>query len=211
MSDKVWHTEVITAEVGNILRELGGKEYMKAFYLAGGTALGLHMGHRKSVDLDFFSEQTFSEDALLSKVQALPDFSLVAKDPRTLHCHVQAVKVSFIGYAYPVLSAFREFHGISIADPIDVVCMKISAISSRGTKRDFVDLYMMAKSEGLGTLLGHFQKKFAQANYNLVHVLKSLVYFDDAEKDPMPDMLAPLSWEEVKQFFLTLVPKITVT
>ena len=211
MPDKVWHTEVITAEAGNILRDLGGEDYMKPFYLAGGTALALHMGHRKSVDLDFFSVRTFNEDTLLSKVQALPDFSLVAKDSQTLHCHVQTVKVSFIGYAYPVLAPFTALSGISIADPIDIACMKISAIASRGTKRDFVDLYMMAQGEGLGTLLGHFQKKFAQANYNLVHVLKSLVYFGDAEKDPMPDMLMSLSWDEVKQFFLTQVPKITIT
>ena len=89
--------------------------------------------------------------------------------------------------------------------------MKISAIASRGTKRDFVDLYIMAISEGLDTLLGHFQKKFAQTNYNLVHVLKSLVYFADAEKDPMPDMLVPLSWDDVKQFFLTQVLRIRIT
>ena len=207
----MWHTEVITAEAGNILRELGGQDYMRPFYLAGGTALALHLGHRKSVDLDFFTEQLFDEDALLSKVQFLPDFSLVAKDPHTLHCHIQRVKVSFIAYAYPVLAPFMKLSGVSVADPIDIGCMKISAIASRGAKRDFIDLYMMARSEGLSTLLQHFQKKFAQANYNLVHVLKSLVYFADAEKDPMPDTLMPLSWNDVKRFFRNEVPRIKIT
>jgi hypothetical protein len=211
MPDKVWHMEVITAGAGDILRKLGSKNYMRPFYLAGGTALALDLGHGKSVDLDFFTGLTLDEEMLLSKVQLLPDFSLVAKDPQTLHCHIQNVKVSFIGYSYPILKPFSELSGVSVADPIDIACMKISAIVSRGTKRDFIDLYVLAKREGLGMLLGYFRSKFAQANYNLVHVLKSLVYFADAEKDPMPDMLVPLSWDEVKQFFMSEVPTLKVT
>lgn len=211
MPDRVWHTEVMTAEAVDLLRDLGARDYMRAFYLAGGTALALHLGHRKSVDLDFFSEQTVDEDMLLSKVQDFPEFSLVAKEPQTLHCHIHRVKVSFIGYPYPMLGPVSEFAGVSVADPTDIACMKVSAIASRGTKRDFIDLYELAKRESLGTLLGNFQRKFAQANFNLVHVLKSLVYFADAEKDPAPDMLTSFSWGQVKQYFLTNVPTIKVT
>jgi hypothetical protein len=79
--------------------------------------------------------------------------------------------------------------------------MKLSAIASRGTKRDFVDLYVLAQQYGLDQLLIWFQKKYVQTNYSMVHVLKSLAYFEEAEQDPMPDMLVPLSWDEVKQFF----------
>jgi hypothetical protein len=208
MRGKVWHTEVITSETEELLTTLGGNDYMQPFYLAGGTALALHLGHRRSADLDFFSPQSFNEDTLLSKVQFLPDFSLVGKDPQTLHSQVGGMKISFIGYAYPVLAPFSNLLGISVADPIDIACMKISAVASRGTRRDFVDLYTLAKTEGLRTLLERFERKFAQAHYNLVHVLKSLVYFTDAEKDPMPDMLVPLSWDDVKQFFTAEVPKI---
>jgi predicted nucleotidyltransferase component of viral defense system len=211
MSDKVWHTEVMTAEAADLLRDLGARDYMRAFYLAGGTALALHLGHRKSVDLDFFSEQTVNEDMLLSKVQEFPEFSLVAKEPQTLHCHIHRVKVSLIGYPYPMLASVTEFAGASVADPMDIACMKVSAIASRGTKRDFIDLYELAKRESLGALLGNFQRKFAQTNFNLVHVLKSLVYFADADKDPAPDMLTPFSWEQVKQYFLVSVPTIKIT
>jgi hypothetical protein len=79
--------------------------------------------------------------------------------------------------------------------------MKLSAISSRGTKRDFVDLYVLARQYGLDQLLIWFQKKFVQTNYSMVHVLKSMAYFEEAERDPMPDMLASLSWDDVKEFF----------
>ena len=211
MPDKVWHTEVISAEAANLLRDLATRDYMPAFYLAGGTALALRLGHRKSIDLDFFSEQTVDENMLLAKVQILPGFSLVAKEPQTLHCHIHRVKVSFIGHPYPMLAPASIFSGVSVADPIDIACMKLNAIASRGTKRDFIDLYEVVKREGLDALLADFQRKFAQANFNLVHVLKSLVYFADAEKDPSPDMLTPLSWEQVKEYFRTNVPAIRIT
>ena len=84
--------------------------------------------------------------------------------------------------------------------------MKISAIAGRGTRRDFVDLYMVARQEGLKALLDLFQRKFADANYNRVHVLKSLTYFDDADAEPMPNMLVPLAWQDVKDFFREQTP-----
>jgi hypothetical protein len=81
--------------------------------------------------------------------------------------------------------------------------MKLSAIASRGTKRDFVDLYAVAKLYGLAAALAWFKEKYAGVNHSLTHVLKSLTWFEDADKDPMPDMLVPLSWEDVKRFFET--------
>jgi hypothetical protein len=86
--------------------------------------------------------------------------------------------------------------------------MKISAIASRGTKRDFVDLYALTRHYGLEQLLGWFSRKYAQTNYSMLHVLKSLTYFEEAEQDPMPDMLMSLSWEEVKQLFRTEAPRL---
>jgi hypothetical protein len=211
MQENPWKMYVITRETGEVLAALGPQDYVQQFYLAGGTALALHLGHRKSVDLDFFTENPFDEDRLLNRLQVLPSFALVARDAQTLHCHVQGVKVSFIGYAYPLLAPLGKLAGVSVADPIDIACMKISAISSRGTRRDFVDLYALARKQGLETLLAAFERKFANTRFNLVHVLKSLVYFSDAEKDPMPDMVAQISWNEVTQFFLAKVPEIDIS
>lgn len=86
--------------------------------------------------------------------------------------------------------------------------MKIGAIAGRGSKRDFIDLYAASKAHGLDSLLKSFQQKSAKANYTLVHVLKSLTFFGDAEKDPPPDLLLPVSWEEVKKFFKDQAPRL---
>ena len=110
--------------------------------------------------------------------------------------------MSFLGYAYPVLFHLAQFLGVAVADPRDIACMKLSAIASRGMKRDFVDLYACARKFGLGDLFQFFEQKYAQTNYNRLYVLKSLTFFDDAQKDPMPQMLIPTDWGQVKQYFV---------
>ena len=84
--------------------------------------------------------------------------------------------------------------------------MKIAAIAGRGTRRDFVDLYSVAQSYGLSALLELFRDKFREANYSMIHVMKSLVWFEDAEKDPLPRLLHPLTWEEITAYFRGHVP-----
>lgn len=202
---KSWHSEVISPAVANMARDLANLPALSHFYLAGGTALALHLGHRRSIDLDFFSAQAFDEDALIATMQSLPLLSVLSKSPQTVYLHLSGTKLSFIGYNYPVLYPLEQFQGLAVAEVRDIACMKLSALASRGSRRDFVDLYVVARQYGLPYLLGLFQRKFAQANYNLLHVRKSLAYFVDAEKEPMPDMLVPLSWKEVKEFFLGAV------
>jgi predicted nucleotidyltransferase component of viral defense system len=206
---KTWHAEVMSPQVADTAERLVGLEALRNFYLAGGTALALHLGHRRSVDLDFFSADSFDEDALVATVQALPEFSVVAKSTQTLYLHVSSTKVSFIGYSYPLLFPLEPFRGLAVAEVRDIACMKLSALASRGSRRDFVDFYFVAQRYGLPQLLEFFQRKFAHANYSVIHVQKSLVYFADAEKEPMPDMLLPLSWEEVMAFFCREVRKLS--
>lgn len=203
-----WRPEAVTAATQATLDMLRDRALLKGAWLAGGTALALHLGHRLSVDLDFFVSELFDEEAMLQRIQEAPGFSLVAKAPHTLHAIVQGTKVSFLGYQYPLLFPLALFAGIPVADTRDIACMKISAIASRGTRRDFIDLYFAARQFGLTELLGLFQRKYVQTRYNGIHILKSLLYFDDAEKDPLPHMLVPLEWDDVKHFFRHETPGV---
>ena len=203
-----WHTEVVSVATESTLRALRDAQLLDRFYLAGGTGLALQFGHRLSLDLDFFGRDHFDEDALLQRVQVLHNFGLVAKAPYTLHATIRSTKVSFLGYDYPVLYPARHFKGVAVADPRDIACMKVSAIASRGTKRDFVDLYLCARQYGFGEVLRMFDAKYERTHFSRIHILKSLTYFDDAEKDPMPHMLVHLDWETVKQFFLLETPRM---
>ena len=207
--EHVWRRNVITPQVERTLEALRRAGILSPYYLAGGTGLALHLGHRRSQDLDFFSRDPVDPDALIQKIQTLGGFSVASKGAETLHATVQGIKVSFLGYAYPLLFPFDPFLEVNVADPRDIAGMKISAIAGRGTKRDFVDLYTVSRQYGVPQVLEWFKEKFAQANYSTIHILKSLTYFEEAEKDPMPDMLIPLSWEEVKQFFSSEVPRLS--
>jgi hypothetical protein len=208
-NEHVWHREAISPLVEDALRDLRELGILDRCYLAGGTGLALHLGHRRSQDLDFFSGEPVEPEILIQKMQTLAGFALVAKSTETVHATVQGTKISFLGYAYPLLFPLEMFLGVPVADPREIACMKLGAIAGRGTRRDFVDLYVVAKQYGLSQLLEWFRQKYAQANYSLVHVLKSLTYFEDAEKDPMPDMLEPFAWETVKRFFSSEVPRLS--
>jgi nucleotidyltransferase AbiEii toxin of type IV toxin-antitoxin system len=197
----VWHPETITAGTQRTLRALRDRSLIGDAYLAGGTGLALHFGHRLSVDLDFFIANLFDEDIFLARVQAMPDFSLVAKAPHTIHAVTEGTKVSFLGYPYPALFPLLRFLDVQVADARDIACMKMGAIASRGTKRDFIDLYVASERFGLRRIVEWFDRKYAQTRYNRLHILKSLTFFQDALKDPMPHMLTPVDWDDVVGFF----------
>jgi hypothetical protein len=210
-ASKPWHLEVISPEIAGIARRLSEVETLQHFYLAGGTALGLYFGHRRSVDLDFFNSERFTEDVLIAAIQSLPEVSVISKSSQTVYLRVSDTKVSFIWYGYPLLFPLQRFEGLAIADAQDIACMKISALAGRGSRRDFVDLYVAAREYGLQHLLDLFQRKFAQANYSSVHLRKALTYFEDAEQEPIPDILATVSWEKVKELFVREVPKLRIS
>ena len=204
----VWHREVIDPQVERTFDDLRTLGVLERCYLAGGTGLALHLGHRRSHDLDFFSRDAIDTEALTRRMKSLAGFALAAEAQGTLHVTIQGVKVSFLAYPYPVLFPFVAFQSVNVADPRDIACMKLSAIASRGTKRDFIDLYMTSKQYGVAQVLEWFRRKYADVNPSPTHLLKSLTWFEDAEKDPMPDLLGPLAWEAVKKFFRSEAPRL---
>lgn len=184
------------------LEILRNEEFLSSFYLAGGTACALHLGHRLSYDLDFFSTESFSENPIMARLKELGSLDIEDRSKDTLVGNFRGERVSFFVYPYPLLYELKNYKGVKIADLHDIACMKLDAISSRGVKRDFVDLYFIAHSGiGLDECLRLFQKKYKGIDYSLYHLLKSLSYFDDAEGDEMPIMVKRVSWEEVKGFF----------
>jgi len=169
------------------------------FYLAGGTALALQFGHRQSIDLDFFTAKNFSLNQLKNKLNKLGKFKLRSEDEGTLHIILSGVLISFLRYPYPLLCKKIKLDNISLADWKDIACMKISAVSDRGSKKDFVDLYFILQKISLPSLLKLFNKKYKNIDYNKTHILKSLMFFEDADKEPTPKMLQKTSWPAIKK------------
>ena len=86
-----------------------------------------------------------------------------------------------------------------LADERDIAAMKLDAVSSRGSKKDFIDIYELLKKYTLAELIDFFEKKYAGIRYNMLHILKSLIYFDDADGEPPPVMLRDADWDNIKQ------------
>jgi hypothetical protein len=196
----------------NVLANLGKLPLTENFYLTGGTALALSYGHRKSDDLDFFSRERFSPATLQTGLEGPFRFRLRVHSEGTLHCELNKVNVSFLYYPYPVLRRLLNYKGVAVSHPLDVALTKITAIAQRGSRRDFVDLYWAChKGLTLPLLFKRFPEKYGKTNYSPYHLIRSLVYFTDAEKEPMPKLLLPLSWRDVRQFIETEVRKLRLS
>ena len=176
------------------------------FYLAGGTGLALQLHHRLSQDLDFFSQEKIDTQRLLQKLKDLGPVYVEQVSEGTLNVRFETTNLSFLEYHYPLLFSLKNFQGLKLADPRDIGCMKISAIANRGKKKDFIDLYFLLKEIiSLDALLKLFHQKYRMVDYSQIHLLKSLVYFQDAEKDPMPKMIKQVNWDEIKRFLIKVV------
>ena len=174
----------------------------RPFYLAGGTATALHLGHRISVDLDFFGPDPFDAEVLAGRLVDLGRFRLESLAPDTLLGFFEDVRISFFRYRYSLVDQPLILLDTSVLGLGDLAAMKVEAIGQRGTRRDFIDLYFICRSRmALTEALEWHRRKFVGLNVNVVHLIKALAYFEDAEADPMPEMLRPVAWPDVRRFF----------
>jgi len=171
------------------------------FYLAGGTALALQYGHRTSIDLDMFSQKPFDGGTIADTLVEIGG-QIIMEETGAVHAVVNGVKVSFLYYPYPLLKPLKEFHGIPMASTEDIAAMKAVAISQRGDKKDFFDMYEILKTITPADLKKLLLSKFSQARINCYHILKSFFYFDDADRQPDPLSLNGTTWEQVKNYFI---------
>lgn len=192
-------SQTIEPKTKRILDKIVSSGISAQFYLAGGTALAIHLGHRMSIDLDFFSRSDFSIEKIKKELSLLGDVVVNDQEDGTLNASLDGVKISFLRYDYAQLYPYVVFENVNLADERDIAAMKIDAASSRGSKKDFIDLYFLLEKYSLVELIVFFEKKFSDIKYNKLHILKSLVYFSDAEAEPMPMMLKEVSWQKVKE------------
>lgn len=210
-----WYLDVLPVATVKALNYLSGQNWLKdsRWYLAGGTALALQVGHRQSVDLDFFIKQKkFLLEELLNNFSAADWQTQVARAD-TIYGRLLGAKVSFIAYTFfTPQEKFHHYGAVRVLDKKDIAVMKLIAISQRGKKRDFFDLYWYAKNcEPLEAVLMRLPDQYLTVTHNYYHLIKSLAYFADAEADPMPRLFFKATWPEVKIFFMAEVRRLSKT
>ena len=186
------------------------KNFKDEFYLAGGTSLALQIGHRDSIDFDFFKEGDFDTTELFKKIQSLfvkYKIIKIQEEKNTLTILVDKnIKISFFSYKYKILKPLLNEDNFSLASVEDIACMKLSAILSRATNKDYIDLYYIFKDYDFEEILNLAKKKFDDIDINLI--LKSLVYFEDVEFEPiMFKHDTEIEFDEIKIFLISLLKK----
>lgn len=210
----VLHLDILPERARRVLDLLAGQAFWERFYLAGGTGLALQIGHRLSADFDLFSpSETLGaarRQELIGSLSALGRVRVDREEERTLRLTLEEVPLSFFHYPYALLHPPEAVEGLRIASIEDIGLMKLAAIVSRGTRRDFVDLYaIVSEAIRLRRLLEGAAQKFPQVRDFAIQSLRALVYFQDAEAEAMPRLVTPVDWETVKTFFVDEVTRLS--
>jgi hypothetical protein len=163
------------------------KFFKKDFYLAGGTALALQIGHRDSVDFDFFSSKDIDPEEIFNKVKKVfkgHKILKVQEEENTLILIIDSsISLSFFTYKYKLIKPLIEEEFFNLASIEDIGCMKFSAIIGRKINKDYIDLYYILQKIKLRDLLDKARIKMPELDSNLI--LKNLVYFKDIESSPI--------------------------
>jgi hypothetical protein len=193
------HKETINPNTLELLIRLQKKEYLKDFYLVGGTALALQIGHRTSVDIDLFSNFGFNTGELLENLSQDFDYKLFFSANNTLKGSIEEVQVDILAHRYPYVSSPITFDNIALLSKEDIVAMKLNAISTSGQRvKDFIDIYYLLEIYSIADMVSFYKKKYA--SFNEVNVLKSLIWFEDIDHSDWPVLLKnpDLEWENIK-------------
>jgi len=196
-------SEVLSEKTKALFEKFESRDLPPKSYLAGGTAIALHIGHRQSVDLDWFTQSEFDEKVWQMKWETEWNFNMQSRDWQTLVGEIAGVKTSLYFYKYPLIGDIATYRGLQIASLKDLAAMKLDTVLSRGTKRDFVDLYFLMKEYGPELMLDFYDQKYGSFAEREILIRKSLVYFKEADSDEMPKMLVPVDWKKIKNFFLS--------
>lgn len=196
-----FHFEIFNQNQLKLFHQLHFLQKQK-FYLAGGTALALHLGHRTSLDFDFYCQSHFDSLVLSQKIESLfgQDAKITLREKDTLFCQISGVDLSFFWYKYPLLKKPIATKGPLIASLEDIAAMKLISVTQRPAKRDYIDIYYLLEVFTLSKMFAFVKKKYP--NFNRYLALRALGYFKDL-KDEKARKIRLLdknfSWEKAKE------------
>lgn len=198
--------KVIDQNRFKLLKKVIQKVSLQNYYLAGGTALALQTGIRESFDFDFFVQDEFDETALVEELSEIGELEITVIRKGTLHLILNNIQFTFLYFPNKMIEnkvATDEIKGLYLANIFDIAMMKLIAISQRGTKKDFFDLYYICHyfDYTIEFILEHLNQKYGDSKINYAHIIKSLSYFDDAEDENLPKVFIQYDWDKIKRFY----------
>ena len=201
--------ETVSKPTLELLKTLMNDGLLKDFFLVGGTALALQIGHRISIDLDFFNQSAFDENFLIAELESKYKFQLDYQSKNTLKGEIENIKVDFITHNYPLAKPLIKEEGVRMASPEDIGAMKLNAIAGNGTRlKDFIDIAYLSSTITLSQMVNAFEQKYASRNPSIV--LKALEYHQDINFKEVIEMVdTKYQWKAIEKrlFQMTKFPK----
>jgi predicted nucleotidyltransferase component of viral defense system len=193
------HLNTINEITHETLLALQSKDYLQEFALVGGTNLSLRYGHRSSIDLDLFSPKKFDSIRLSDLLQIDFNYTYRSNNKHMLFCFINNVKVDWVHHPFGLLKPIEVIDEIKFFSVADVSAMKLFAVTKRGSKKDFFDIFQLAEILGPHKLVEHFSDKYGEDKIWMMQM--SLIYFEDADKEEDPKLFfQKLSWNKVKKY-----------
>jgi len=188
-------------------------KHFPEFYLAGGTALALQIGHRISVDFDFFSEKEISPGLLDKLIKIFKDFKVeaVINHSEQLSVNVNKIKIDFVKYNFPPLMDLPEFWGIKFLSIPEIAAAKAYTIGRRITFKDYIDLYFILRGKFvfLRNLIAICKKKY-KGEFNERLFLEQLISLEEAEETPIEFLRKPITKRTMAEFFKKEIKKLKI-
>lgn len=201
------YTQNVDLKLLQLLHAIMQSKTFKDFNLVGGTSLALQIGHRISVDIDMFGISEINELGFNQELDRLGKITVLKKSKNIIVYAIDEIKVDFVNYNYPLLKPIKVVEGIRLISMEDIAAMKLNAISGRGSKKDFIDLFYLLNIFSLETMFEFYVNKYHDGSIFLA--LKSLTYFDDADIDEMPVMTEKVEWNNIKNTILKEAKKLS--
>ena len=198
--------QTILPDTLELLKFLASQPELSQTRLVGGTALALQYGHRQSVDLDFFGILPEDKDDLVEMAKHIGDVLVLNRSGKIVQIVLNQVKVDFVEYGrYAWIDEPIQGDGFVLASDRDIAAMKVNAIIGRGTRKDFIDLYVLLQHYSLSQIMDFYKRKYPE--FSEYRALLSMTYFDDAEMQDMPHMFIDTPWEDMKKTIVEAVKK----
>ena len=187
-----------------LLKSLASQPELAQTRLVGGTALALQYGHRQSIDLDFFGILPEDKEELVEMTKRVGNVLVTNRSKMILQTVINQIKVDFVDYSrYKWIDEPVMGDGFVLASDKDIAAMKVNAIIGRGTRKDFIDLYVLLQRYSLSEIMAFYKQKYPE--FSEYRALLSMTYFEDAEMQDVPKMFIDTSWDSMKSTIIEAV------
>ncbi len=199
------YTETVEAGTLALLKKILNDKEFQSFNLAGGTALSLQLGHRKSIDLDLFTDRDFDASKLADYLTKIYNAKKIGHLKNAVFCKVDNIKVDILAHQYPLINKVQITEGVRMLSLEDIGAMKLNAILYNGTRlKDFVDMHSLLQNVPLHKLTEAFEKKYPDVNRQMAHT--GLLYHQDINMKEKIDFIGKeILWKEIADRLLEAV------